>query len=121
MSRESKMVVIRRDTEGKPTVWCDPDIADLVEALQDIGTVASCSGHGLRPGIITLKDARTLMIFDNMDHAKPANDAYPLDINGELVEEVEMVADFQNRMIGFPVDLWKRIKAALLNSKTVDN
>src|SRR5690606_39841374 len=61
--RESQMVVIERDASGKPTVWCDPEIADLVRALNagGIRTVASCSGHGHRPGNIALADGRELI------------------------------------------------------------
>lgn len=84
--REDKMLVLRRDAAGMPTVWCDPEIADLVEALNagDLATVWSCSGHGYRPGMIGLKDGRQLMIFDDIEHARAAERAYPLDINGEF-------------------------------------
>ena len=82
--REARMVTLRRDETGKPTVWCDPEIADLVEALntESIGTIASCSGHGHRPGFIALRDGRWLMVFDNQDHMRAAESAYPFDING---------------------------------------
>ncbi|GMM94174.1 hypothetical protein [Qipengyuania sp. MTN3-11] len=84
MTRENKMVTLRRDKTGEPTVWCDPEIADLVDALntEDLATVASCSGHGYRPGSIALSDGRYLMVFGNMEHAAPAEAAFPLDING---------------------------------------
>lgn len=50
-SREAQMVVIERGPDGTPTVWCDPEIADLVRALNagGIRTVASCSGHSKPP------------------------------------------------------------------------
>ena len=63
-SRESRMVTLRRKPDGTPAVWCDPEIADLVSALNAGGvpTVASCSGHGERPGNIALADGRELII-----------------------------------------------------------
>lgn len=71
-SREDCRVVIKRDETGKPTVWCDPEIADLVQALNSSGvkTVASCSGHGHRPGNIALADGRELFILSNHDEAR---------------------------------------------------
>lgn len=64
MSRESEMVTLERDENGKATIWCDPEIVDLVKALNDGGipTLASCSGHGERNGSIALKDGRCLII-----------------------------------------------------------
>jgi hypothetical protein len=63
LGREAKMQVLVRDDEGKPTVWCDPEIADIVKALNDAGiaTVASCSGHG-GAGSIALADGRELLL-----------------------------------------------------------
>src|SRR5690606_22195454 len=56
VDRESKMVHVT----GK--VFCDPCIAPLVAALNaaSIETVASCCGHGHRPGVIVLRDGREL-------------------------------------------------------------
>lgn len=70
--RESRMVVIQRDASGKPTVWCDPEIADLVSTLNagGIPTVASCSGHGERHGNIALADGRELLIAPDFDTAR---------------------------------------------------
>ncbi len=83
-SREAGMVTLRTDGDGRPKVWCDPEIADLVDALNTkaLSTVASCSGHGHRPGIIMLTDGRCLMVFRDREYAKAAEAAYPLDING---------------------------------------
>lgn len=84
-SRESKMVVLRTDGSGVPTVWCDSEIADIVDALNaDVvpSTVASCSGHGYRPGSIIMKDGRYLMIFASQEEAKYAESLYDRDING---------------------------------------
>jgi len=71
-SRESLMVTLRRDESGKPTVWCDPEIADIVDALNNgkLSTVASCSGHGERPGVIALRDGRQLVVLDSLAEFK---------------------------------------------------
>ncbi|UXY14772.1 hypothetical protein N8I74_15825 [Chitiniphilus purpureus] len=63
-SREGAMVVIQRDENGAPTVWCDPEIVDLVTALNQgsVTTTASCSGHGERFGTIMLADGRELIV-----------------------------------------------------------
>lgn len=70
--REAQMVVIERDASGKPTVWCDPEIADLIRALNSGGvpTEASCSGHGEKPGWIALKDGRQLAIVPDLESFK---------------------------------------------------
>lgn len=66
------MVVIERDEAGTPTVWCDPEIVDLVTALNKGGipTVASCSGHGVNWGNIALRDGRELFIAPDFDAAR---------------------------------------------------
>lgn len=71
-SRESAMVVIQRDASGTPTVWCDPEIADLVTALNagGIPTAASCSGHGVRAGVIALVDGRELVVVPDYDSGR---------------------------------------------------
>ncbi len=82
-SRESKMVTIKRDETGNPTVWCDPEIADLVKALNDggIATIASCSGHG-RAGVISLADGRELIIAKDFAEARRIEAAPPTVVNG---------------------------------------
>lgn len=67
--REAAMVVLQRRNEGrisKPAIWCDPCLAPLIKALNDGGlpTVASCCGHGHRPGDVMLADGRTLLVLD---------------------------------------------------------
>lgn len=64
-SREAAMVVLARDSNRKPTVWCDPCIAPLVGALNDAGieTIASCCGHNHAPGNVILADGRWLLII----------------------------------------------------------
>ena len=68
-SREERMVVLQRGHDGIPTVWCDPEIADIVGALNSGGvkTVASCSGHGEKPGGIALADGRQLLLLNSLD------------------------------------------------------
>lgn len=58
-NREAAMTVISEK------VWCDPCISPIVKALNDAGlvTIASCCGHGRRPGIITLLDGTELLIM----------------------------------------------------------
>lgn len=84
VARESTMIVIERDN-GKPTVWCDAEIADIVRALNSCGlkTVASCSGHGHRPGIISLADGRELVIARDYAEARKIDALFPININGE--------------------------------------
>jgi hypothetical protein len=64
--REAAMVTIARDESGTPTVWCDPCLAPLIQALNNGGlpTVASCCGHGHRPGTVALRDGRHLLVAD---------------------------------------------------------
>lgn len=84
VARESTMIVIERDN-GKPTVWCDAEIADIVRALNSCGlkTVASCSGHGHRPGIISLEDGRELVIARDFAEARKIDALFPININGD--------------------------------------
>lgn len=70
-NREAAMVVIRRDHNDVPTVWCDPCIAPIVAALNvaSLPTVASCCGHGQRPGRISLRDGRELFLVPDYEAA----------------------------------------------------
>lgn len=88
-SRESLMVVLERDEHGKPTVWCDPEIADLVSALNGSGvrTIASCSGHGKRPGNIVLADGRELVIARSFEESRIVDSIFQ-GINGEPARAV---------------------------------
>lgn len=71
--REAAMVVIA------PGVHCDPCLEPLIRALHEathlpsvptrfgpepIRTIASCCGHGRRPGRITLADGREILLTD---------------------------------------------------------
>lgn len=74
-SRESEMVVIETDEAGIPIIWCDPEIVDLVRALNTHGlsTVASCSGHGEKQfGIVSLKDGRELLVMPDYETTRKA-------------------------------------------------
>lgn len=87
-SREEQMVTLRADESGKPTVWCDPEIADLVDALNTnkLSTVASCSGHGHRPGRISLKDGRELLVM-NSEQVDVVERLFATDINGQSTDD----------------------------------
>lgn len=89
--RESKMVVIERNEQGVPIVWCDPEIAPIVAALNAAGirTSWSCSGHGYRPGVIGLADDRHLVIAKDDAEFKLIQAIFPLDINGQPVSPVQ--------------------------------
>lgn len=74
-SREAAMVVLETDAEGNPTIWCDPEIADLVRALNvgGVRTKASCSGHGEKPfGIVSLQDGRELLVLPDWETTRRA-------------------------------------------------
>jgi len=67
-----------------PGVHCDPCIAPIVKALHEsdlpsvaskhnpdgIRTVASCCGHGKRPGWVSLADGRQLFVLSDLDSAQ---------------------------------------------------
>lgn len=81
--REAKMVVLRRAQDGTPTVWCDPCIASLVEALNVVGlkTIASCCGHGRRPSNVILADGREIIVARSFEEARKIDAMFP-NING---------------------------------------
>lgn len=72
--REAAMTVLSEK------VWCDPCIAPIVKALNDadLTTVASCCGHGRRPGRISLTDGRELFIGSSFEEGQ----AIDLALNG---------------------------------------
>lgn len=82
-SREAAMIVLERDSSGRPTVWCDPGVVDLVAALNGSGiaTVWSCDGHGHRPATVGLKDGRQLLVLESLDALASISHLWP-DING---------------------------------------
>jgi len=63
--------------------FCDPCLAPLINALNGGGltTVASCCGHGHRPGSIVLKDGRELLIMPDSETARSLDHMWP-DIHG---------------------------------------
>jgi hypothetical protein len=63
----------------------DQCIAPVVEALNSWGirTVASCCGHGQRPGNIALADGRELIIAADFETGREIDAAFP-SINGDL-------------------------------------
>ncbi|RUR69035.1 hypothetical protein EJP67_18415 [Variovorax guangxiensis] len=85
--REAKMVVLERDDAGTPTVWCDPEIADVVSALNaaSLRTAASCSGHGHLPGWVSLQDGREILIARSAEERDRMMGIFGVDINGEIV------------------------------------
>lgn len=66
-------------TSLQAVVDVDICIAPLVQVLNDIGmrTAASCCGHGIRPGIISLYDGRELLIAPDFDTARKVEAAFP--------------------------------------------
>jgi hypothetical protein len=64
----------------------DPCIVPLVLALRDadILTIASCCGHGHRPGSIALEDGRELIIAPDFDTARQIDALFPLTSYGEV-------------------------------------
>jgi hypothetical protein len=66
--------------EAYPGTWCDPCIAPLVKALNEsaISTVASCCGHGKRPGKIALADGRELLILPDFAATRALEASAPL-------------------------------------------
>ena len=69
---------------GLVTVKVDSCIASIIQALNDGGieTVASCCGHGNRPGVIHLGDGRELWIVPDYETGKELDKRYP-DIWGD--------------------------------------
>lgn len=69
----------------KGKIGVDPCIANLVDALNrsSIPTVASCCGHGHRPGNIALADGRELLIAANYEQAREVDAAFPVTAYGE--------------------------------------
>lgn len=65
----------------------DSCIAPLVRALNDAGmtTVASCCGHGRRPGNIALADGRECVLARSYEEGRAIDALFPLDIHGVVV------------------------------------
>lgn len=82
LSREEKQLSVW-DADGN-TVGVDPCIAGLVRLLNRAGirTVASCCGHGFRPGNIVFEDGRELIIARSFSEARRIDRLFQQDING---------------------------------------
>lgn len=65
-------------------IGIDSCIYDLVKVLNDNGftTIASCCGHGHRPGDIALGDKRELIIAKDFEEARKIDAIFPCDIHG---------------------------------------
>ena len=65
--------------ERKKLVDVDSCIAPIVAALNAGGvpTIASCCGHGKRPGNIILGDGRELIIAPDFATSRAIDDAFP--------------------------------------------
>jgi DNA-binding transcriptional regulator YiaG len=70
---------------GERLVDVDASIASIVAALNEAGavTVACCSGHGVRPGNIALRDGRELVIARNYQEARLIDRLFTVGANGE--------------------------------------
>jgi len=85
----TRVYLLRTSASGGPPAYgpveVDACIAPLVAALNDAGfrTVASCCGHGRRPGSIALADGRCLSIYADRAEWERAEGLWPLTIHGE--------------------------------------
>lgn len=63
----------------------DACLIPIIHALNAAGitTVASCCGHGRRPGNIMLEDGRELMVFRNYKTSRAADKLFPTPISGK--------------------------------------
>lgn len=68
------------------TKGIDACIAPIVKALNDAGaaTVASCCGHGHRPGNIALADGREIIIAPDFETGRRIDKLFPLTSYGEV-------------------------------------
>ncbi len=64
---------------GMETAKVDSCIASIVQSLNnsDIQTVASCCGHGNRPGRVSLADGRELYVLPDYDSAQELDKKLP--------------------------------------------
>lgn len=67
----------------------DSCIAQIVDTMNRAGlaTVASCCGHGHRPGVISLADGRELVIARDYDEARSIERLFATGANGEPVKD----------------------------------
>lgn len=88
MCRHGSVAPVMLTDRAGDLVAVDRCIAQMVQALNDAGfkTVASCCGHGYRPGMIALADGRELMICRDFEEARRVNRLFPLDIHGDALK-----------------------------------
>ena len=89
--------------DGVDTVYVDPCIQHLVQALNDAGmqTLSSCCGHGTKPGWIALEDGRQLLITDfatakrivdkEVSYSKDYHTVTTRDENGDVLSSTTIV------------------------------
>lgn len=75
-------------------VELDSCLVPLVRALDNAGikTVASCCGHGNRPGNIALADGRELIIAQDFATGRKIDQAFP-DIHGKVIHNTKCGGD----------------------------
>lgn len=80
----------------------DAEIAPIVKALNDGGcpTVASCSGHGVRPGNIALADGRELIVAANYEEGRIVDKAFSSIETPVLTDIDKLARDIVERMTG---------------------
>ena len=85
MANEITIKLAKANKWGRGEAGVDKDIAPLCQALNDAGieTVASCSGHGYRPGSVALRDGRWIVVAKDHDEWKRIEALFPVDIHGE--------------------------------------
>lgn len=90
-------------------VSIDGCIATLVAALNaaGLGTVASCCGHGHRPGNIVLEDGREIIIARNYEEGRQIDKLFPVTSYGEMKGASEMT------FVREAVPVVDRLKASL--------
>jgi hypothetical protein len=81
---EEGTVIVQTD---RGPVDVDTSIAGIVDALNKAGvpTIASCSGHGFRPGNIALRDGREIIIARNFEEGRMIDKLFPIGASGERV------------------------------------
>ena len=76
---DKEVTLCKPRMNGMETAKVDSCIASIIQALNDadIQTVASCCGHGNRPGNIALADGRELFILPDYESARELDGKYP--------------------------------------------
>jgi len=90
-------------TDKKTWVNVDSCIVDVVTALNQGGvqTVASCCGHGHRPGNIALADGRELVVCPNYETGRVMDKMLP-NIQGERSIIQHLITTVSKMMLCFP-------------------